>query len=62
MDYLLSNITDEIIVVCGMARGADKLGEQYAKEMGFMVHYFPAEWERYGKSAGYIRSLQMAHI
>lgn len=29
MDKLLCNITDEITVVCGQAKGADTLGEQY---------------------------------
>lgn len=60
MDYLLQNINDEIIVVCGKARGADTLGERYAKERGYAVHYFPADWDRYGKAAGYIRNEEMA--
>lgn len=34
MDRLLANVTDEITVVCGMARGADALGERYTKERG----------------------------
>ena len=60
MDRLLSNIKDDIEVVCGMARGADTLGEQYAIERGFSVRYFPADWNRYGKSAGFIRNAEMA--
>ena len=35
MNHLLSNIKDDITVVCGKARGADTLGEQYAKEYGY---------------------------
>lgn len=31
LDYLFKNINDDIQVVCGMARGADRLGERYAK-------------------------------
>lgn len=60
MDYLLRNINDDIIVVCGKARGADTLGEKYANERGYDVHYFPADWDRYGKAAGYIRNEEMA--
>lgn len=60
MDHLLSKIKDEITVVCGKARGADTLGEQYAKERGFSIRYFPANWERYGKAAGYLRNTEMA--
>ena len=36
------------------------LGEQYAKERGHALQYFPANWERYGRSAGYRRNVQMA--
>lgn len=60
MDKLLCNITDEIIVVCGQARGADTLGEQYAKEKGYTVAYYPADWKQYRKRAGYLRNEQMA--
>lgn len=35
LDYLLKNINDDIQIVCGMARGADRLGERYAKEHGY---------------------------
>ena len=31
MDEYLSGISDDISIVCGQARGADTLGEQYAK-------------------------------
>lgn len=60
IDKLLVNITDDITVVCGMAHGADTLGEQYAKKRGFVVNYFPADWNKYGRSAGYRRNEQMA--
>lgn len=60
MDNYLSGIMDDIFIVCGQARGADSLGEQYAKEHGYQVNYFPANWKRFGKSAGYIRNTEMA--
>lgn len=60
MDNLLRNIAEEIVVVCGQARGADTLGERYARERGYKVDYYPAQWERYGRSAGYLRNEQMA--
>lgn len=37
MDKLLCNITDEITVVCGQAKGADTLGGQYAMEKGYAI-------------------------
>lgn len=60
MDHLLSKIDGDIVIVCGKARGADTLGERYAKEHGYSVHYFPAEWDRHGRAAGYIRNIAMA--
>ena len=47
-------------VVSGTARGADSLGEKFAVEDGFDVKRFPADWDAYGKRAGYLRNEQMA--
>lgn len=47
-------------VVCGGARGADRLGEQWAKNHNIPVTYFPAKWSLFGKSAGFIRNEEMA--
>lgn len=47
------------VVISGGARGADKMGEDLAREMGLEVRVFPADWEAYGKQAGYLRNLQM---
>jgi len=60
-DYMLQNQNSaEIEIVSGTARGADKLGEQYAKEKGYKIAYFPADWDAFGKSAGYRRNVEMA--
>lgn len=50
MDKLLCNITDEITVVCGQAKGADTLGEQYAMEKGYAIDYYPAQLDTYAMS------------
>jgi hypothetical protein len=47
-------------IVSGTARGADQLGERFAKEYKYPVKRFPADWDTYGKSAGYKRNEQMA--
>ena len=60
MDRLLSNVKEPIAVVCGKARGADTLGERYALERGYEVLPFPADWKRYGRSAGYRRNVSEA--
>ena len=60
-DYYLSNSLDtQIEIVSGTARGADSLGEQYAIDKGYKITKFPADWNQYGKSAGYVRNKQMA--
>ncbi len=47
-------------VVCGMASGVDRIGKAWAEEMNIPVKPFPADWNRYGKSAGPIRNGEMA--
>ena len=47
-------------IVSGAATGADKLGERYANERGHQIKRFPADWDKYGKSAGYRRNAEMA--
>ncbi len=47
-------------ILSGTARGADLLGEQVADELGIPVETHPAEWDRFGKSAGYRRNELMA--
>lgn len=63
---ILSSITNnnknlgKIRIVSGAARGADQLGEQYAKLVGYEVSKFPADWDGLGKRAGYVRNAEMA--
>lgn len=47
-------------IVSGCATGVDTFGEQLAKELNIPVKKFPANWDLYGKSAGYKRNKQMA--
>jgi hypothetical protein len=47
-------------IVSGTARGADQLGEKLAEELGIKVARFPADWDQFGKGAGYRRNAEMA--
>ncbi len=58
-EEILAN-RDDVEIVSGTAKGADKMGEHYASLRGFKVKQFPADWDKYGKSAGYKRNSQMA--
>ena len=47
-------------VISGTARGADKCGEVWAAKHGIPVEQHPADWDKYGKSAGFRRNEEMA--
>lgn len=53
---------DELIFLSGGCRGADRLGERYAREHGYPVERYPADWRRYGKGAGLRRNRAMAEV
>lgn len=77
LDALLFNVctTHEIHIVSGCAKGADKLGEEYADLRGFEVDHYEADWKnldvepciirtndygQYNAAAGGIRNALMA--
>jgi len=47
-------------VVSGNARGADKLGEQWARRHGVPIKLMPANWADKGPKAALIRNAEMA--
>lgn len=52
-------INDFDTVVSGAARGADTLGREFAKNNGLELVEFPADWNKYGKRAGFIRNVDI---
>jgi len=44
------------LIVSGGAKGADYLAERFAKKHNIPIQIFQAEWNKYGKGAGYIRN------
>jgi len=60
MDNILSQLEGSITIISGTAKGADTLGEKYAKSRGYRVVRFPADWERHGRRAGPLRNQEMA--
>lgn len=61
-DFLKKSVLENIDVddideiVSGGAKGADKLGELFAKEFNKKTTIFLPDWGKYGKSAGFIRN------
>jgi hypothetical protein len=47
-------------VISGTAIGVDRQGERWAVGYGIEPTRFPADWDRYGRKAGYIRNRVMA--
>ena len=47
-------------VVSGCARGADLLGERWAVSYSIPIKRMPADWDSYGKRAGFLRNSDMA--
>lgn len=53
-------LDDGAEIVSGMAKGVDTLAIEFAKKNNLPVHEFPADWEKLGKGAGYVRNREMA--
>ena len=50
---------DYIVVINGMARGVDNISSEWAKARDIPVIEYPAEWDKYGKAAGFRRNREM---
>ena len=46
-------------IISGGARGVDRLAGEYAVSQGIGFTEYPADWDKYGKRAGFIRNYAM---
>lgn len=53
---------DITTVISGTAVGVDQCGERWAKENVIPIQRFPADWDKHGKSAGFIRNSEMVDV
>lgn len=49
-------------IISGGARGIDTLARNYAKYHDIPFTEYPADWNKYGKSAGYKRNIVMIDV
>ena len=59
--YISKMNKENITIVSGRANGADKLGEVFAENHNLKLELFPADWQKYGNEAGFIRNGEMAN-
>lgn len=57
-------VADAVVVRHGCCRGADMIADEWARAMQRLgrnveIDGKPADWDRYGKAAGFIRNAQM---
>lgn len=50
----------ELIIIEGEARGPDLISREWAESRGVPFRPYPADWDEYGKGAGFIRNEEMA--
>lgn len=60
MNAIIQTIHDDVEIISGCAKGADTLGMRYAAVMKIYCAKFPADWDKFGKRAGFIRNEEMA--
>ena len=56
---LYRELAPAIEIIHGGAKGADERVALWAKLGNVPVKVFPAHWDRYGRSAGFVRNKQM---
>lgn len=59
LDMLFQSTERPLVIIHGMARGADLIAGEWANDNNVDVYEFPAEWDKYNKRAGFVRNKQM---
>lgn len=57
--WMLSQIQFATEIVSGGAKGVDTFAMQFASDFNIPFKEFPADWERLGKQAGFVRNAEI---
>lgn len=58
--HLAALVSDEqIVIIHGGAPGVDSIAHRIARQLGYSVQVYPADWHTYGNAAGPIRNRLM---
>jgi hypothetical protein len=49
----------QVVLIEGAARGADRLAGELARERGWTLEVYPADWQQHGRAAGHRRNVRM---
>jgi len=58
--FLNNYIPGDIIISGGCPKGGDKFAEELSAKYEIPIIIFPADWKKYGRSAGFIRNTDIA--
>lgn len=58
----VQTLEPDTLVISGNARGVDETAQRAALARALPVLILPADWERYGKAAGFIRNEQIVKM
>lgn len=62
LDSLLSIYEGNILIIHGVAKGADSLAGAWATKNSVEQLKYPAQWSKYGKAAGFLRNTEMLEL
>lgn len=65
LEYVINQVRKQYnitSIISGCARGVDTLAIEYAQKYNLKVEKFPADWNKFGRSAGYIRNKEMVKV
>ena len=59
LNEFLDDINTPVTIISGGAKGADTLAEEFSMYFDLPFEKYPADWDKHGRAAGYIRNKRM---